>query len=76
MSQAQQRHDQLTVLKAQRKQGEIDTLTYYKGLITILAHTVQNLSDESISESDAKKQIPLILVFLEEQISKLSDRGG
>ncbi len=76
MSNAQDRANQLQALKQQRKQGEIDTLTYYKGLLRILADTVQNLRDEDISEQDAKTQIPLILVFLEEQISKLSDRGG
>jgi len=38
--------------------------------------TVQHLSDEDISEAEANQQIPLVLVFLEEQLAKLGGRGG
>ena len=51
-------------------------LGYYKGLLRIAADLIQNLRDENISEEEAKKQIPLILVFLEEQIAKFAGRGG
>ncbi len=76
MSQAADRLQDLQALKEQRKQGAIDLLTYYKGLLKIAADLVQNLRDEDISEEDAKKQIPLVLTFIEDQISKFSDRGG
>ncbi|NPA92231.1 MAG: hypothetical protein GXO56_00950 [Chloroflexi bacterium] len=76
MSEASKRLTDLNALKEQRKQGALDTLAYYKGLLGILAQVVRNLRDEDISEEDAKAQIPLVLVFLEEQIAKLSDRGG
>ena len=76
MSQAADRLQDLQALKEQRKQGAIDLLTYYKGLLKIAAELVQNLRDEDISEEDAKKQIPLVLAFIEDQISKFSDRGG
>ncbi len=76
MTESQDRLTQLNALKEQRKNGEIGPLEYYRGLLRILADTVQNLRDEDISETDAKTQTPLILVFLEEQIAKLGSRGG
>ncbi len=76
MTNAEDRLSELNALKARRKNGELDATAYYKGLLGILADTVQNLSDEAISEAEVKKQIPLILVFLEEQIGKLAGRGG
>ncbi len=76
MKESEERLAQLEALKAQRKEGTIDTIPYYKALLEILADTVQNLRDEDINERDAKTQIPLILLFLDEQIAKLSGRGG
>ncbi len=76
MTHSEDRLRELEALKEQRKQGSLDTLGYYKGLLRITADLIQNLRDESISETEAKKQIPLILVFLEEQIAKLAGRGG
>ncbi len=76
MTNADDRLSELNALKERRKNGELDVTAYYKGLLGILAATVQNLSDEDISEAEAKKQIPLVLVFLEEQIGKLAGRGG
>ncbi len=76
MTNADDRLADLNAIKAQRKEGAIDTVTYYKELLRIMADLVQNLRDEDISEVEAKKQIPLVLVFLEEQIDKLSARGG
>ncbi|NPA92375.1 MAG: hypothetical protein GXO56_01670 [Chloroflexi bacterium] len=76
MSNAQARLAHLEDLKARRKAGEIELVAYYKELLQILDDTIQHLSDENISENDAKLQIPLVLVFLEEQIDKLAERGG
>jgi hypothetical protein len=76
MTNADDRLNDLNALKARRKNGELDVVAYYKGLLGILATTVQHLQDEEIAEAEAKKQVPLILVFLEEQIGKLADRGG
>jgi hypothetical protein len=76
MTNADDRLNELKVLKERRKNGELDVKAYYKELLEILAATVQNLSDEDIAEGEAKKQIPLVLVFLEEQIGKLAARGG
>ncbi len=76
MTHAEDRLKDLEDLKAQRKAGALDTLTYYKELLRITADLIQNLRDEEIDEAEAKKQIPLVLVFLEEQIDKFSGRGG
>ncbi len=76
MTNADDRLNELKALKERRKNGGLDVVGYYKGLVSILATTVQHLQDEEIAEAEAKKQIPLILVFLEEQIGKLADRGG
>ena len=76
MTHSEDRLRELEALKEQRKQGGLDMLGYYKGLLRITADLIQNLRDENISESEAQKQIPLILVFLEEQIAKLAGRGG
>ena len=76
MTNSEDRLKELAALKEQRKNGELDTVGYYKGLLAILDATVQHLSDEDISEAEAKQQIPLVLVFLEEQLAKLGGRGG
>ncbi len=76
MSNAQARLAHLKDLKARRKAGEIELVPYYKELLSILSDTIQHLCDEDISEHDAKLQIPLVLVFVEEQIDKLAERGG
>ncbi len=74
MSQSASRHHELQDLKEQRKQGRIDVLGYYRGLLAITARLMTNLQQEDISEAEAKKQVPLILVFLEEQIGKMANR--
>ena len=76
MTDSEDRRVELNKLKEQRKNGEIDTISYYKGLLQIAASLLQNLSDEDISEEEAKKQIPLILVFVEDQIEKFAARGN
>ncbi|HIP87051.1 MAG TPA: hypothetical protein EYH27_01255 [Anaerolineales bacterium] len=76
MTHADDRLTELDRLKELRKKGELDTLAYYKGLLKLAADLVQNLRDEDISEEEAKRQLPLVLVFLEEQIDKFKGRGG
>lgn len=76
MTNAADRQNDLQRIKAQRQAGELDTTAYYKALLGVLADLIQNLLEEEISETEAKKQTPLLLVFLEEQIQKFADRGG
>ena len=67
--------EELDRLKESRKQGEISPQEFYAGLLKILGKLTDELKEENISDDDIKKQIPLILVFLEEQISKYAERG-
>jgi hypothetical protein len=65
----------LEALKEKRRKGEIGVPEFYKELLSITASLVKDLQDEDISEEDIKKQIPLVLAFLEDQIDKLESRG-
>ncbi len=67
--------EELEQLKESRKQGKISPKEFYAGLLKILGELTDELKGENISDDDIKKQIPLILVFLEEQISKYAERG-
>jgi len=75
MSDSDDRLAELSHLKEQRKNGEIGIIEYYKGLLKTSASLLQNLWDEDITEEEAKKQIPLLLICLEGQIEKLASRG-
>ena len=65
---------QLKELVESRKKGEISLKEYYKGLISILIDLANSLNEEDISEENIKKQIPLLKVFIMEQIEKMSQR--
>ncbi len=64
-------------LKIQRKEGEIDLKTYYQGLLQVVSELARSLADEvpAMSDEDIADQVPLILLFLEEQIRKFADRS-
>ncbi len=66
---------QLETLKQKRKSGELDAKAFYQELLGLVASLVKELEAENISDEDVKKQIPLMLVFLEEQFKKMKDRG-
>ncbi|WP_459775617.1 hypothetical protein [Aquifex pyrophilus] len=44
-------------------------------MLKLVAKLANELHEEAISEDNVKKQIPLILAFLEEQIKKYAERG-
>lgn len=67
--------ERLKVVEEKRKKGEISTKEFYTELLNILADLKEVLSHEEISENDVKKQIPLLLAFIKDQISKLAERG-
>ena len=67
--------DELQSLKEARKQGQISPRDFYKSLLQLLSKLANELGEEQINDDDVKKQIPLILAFLEEQISKYAERG-
>ncbi len=67
--------EQIQALKSQRKERAISERDFYLGLVTILGRLADSLTDEvQISAADVKKQIPLLLVFLEDQLQKLVAR--
>ena len=68
--------NELKSLKEARKQGQLSAIDFYKSLLQLLSKLANELGEERISDDDVKKQIPLILAFLEEQISKYAERGG
>ncbi len=68
--------DRLEELKLRRKNGELSSRDFYRELLNMTTALVQELKDENISEENIKRQIPLILVFLEEQLKKMKDRGN
>ena len=65
----------LTELNIKRKNGEISAREYYNSLVDLLVELGQSFQEESITEEDIKKQIPLLKVFITEQIKKMSQRG-
>ena len=68
--------EQLKLLKDKRKSGELDQRGFYQEILSLTIKMLQELKEEDISDENVKKQIPLMLVFLEEQLSKMRDRGS
>ncbi len=66
----------LDMLKAKRKEGEITVLEFYRELLRVAIKMAEEMKLEDISEEDAKRQIPLVLAFIEDQLKKFKDRGG
>jgi len=72
---SQELAQELQALKDSRKNGELSPAEFYKKLLELVAKLANELHEEVISEENLKKQIPLILAFLEEQIKKYAERG-
>ncbi len=65
----------LRAIKEQRRAGELDERAFYQRLLELAVQLVQLLLDEpNMSEQDVRKQIPLVLAFLEDQIARYQDR--
>jgi hypothetical protein len=63
-------------LKLKRKNREISESEYYLSLLELSKRIITCLNDEDIQANDIRKQIPLIFVFIDEQINNLAKRGG
>ena len=61
-------------LKQRRKNGELSEKEYYSELLKLAKRVIDTLEEENISCDDVKKQIPLIALFISDQIDKLSKR--
>ncbi len=75
MSRSEEMMKKLTELNMKRKNGEISAREYYNSLVDLLVELGQSFQEENITEEDIKKQIPLLKVFITEQIKKMSQRG-
>jgi len=76
MRRSEELMERLKELNAKRKSGELSARDYYKGLMALLMELANALQEENISDEDVKKQIPLLKVFITEQIKKMSGRGN
>lgn len=63
-------------LKLKRKNGEISEKDYYISLLQLSKRVIDSLEEENISAEDIKKQIPLIVLFIDEQINNFAKRGN
>ncbi len=63
-------------LKLKRKNGEIKEDDYYRELLKLTKRIIESLEEENISSAEVKKQIPLIVLFISEQIEKFAKRGN
>ncbi len=76
MLSSQKLYDTLHRLENERKNGSLSLREFYKGLLELLSNLKEALIAEDINEKQIKKQIPLLLTFLEMQIEDLNKRGG
>ncbi len=69
--------ERLQTIKEQRKAGELSLNGYYQALLELAAALVESLGDEAehLDEKEVRKQVPLILLFVEEQIQKFGERA-
>ncbi len=66
----------LRALKEQRREGTLDLTGYYKELLALAGMLIESLTEEvdKLSEEEVSIQVPLLLVFVEEQIRKFGNR--
>jgi site-specific recombinase XerC len=74
---AAQLAEKLALLKQQRKSGELTLAAYYQELLHMVSMLSSSLAEEvhHMSEDEIAHQIPLMLLFLEEQIRKFQERS-
>ncbi len=76
MESSKELYNSFQELKLKRKNGEISEIEYYSELLKLLKRVVESLKEENISSAEVKKQIPLIVLFISEQIEKFASRGN
>jgi hypothetical protein len=76
MTNSQELTIKLKDLKSQRKCGQISEKEYYKGLLELMKVLIDKLEDEDISSKDIRSQIPLIVLFITDQISEMEGRDN
>jgi len=70
-------HEHLEALKEQRRSQAIDARTYYTELLKLANSLIESLIDEvdRIDNRNIRLQIPLVLLFIEDQIQKFGERS-
>ncbi len=76
MKRSKEMSEKLNELDSKRKNGEISAVDYYKGLMDLLLELAGALKEEELKEEDVKKQIPLLKIFLSDQLKKMEGRGN
>ncbi len=73
---AAQLHDTLRDLKAQRREGEVTLSDYYAALLRMVGDLATSLTEEvdKMDDEEIALQVPLILLFVEEQVRKFGER--
>lgn len=66
-------------IKTRRKEGELDDRAFYRALLSLAIEIGHSLLDElgdngKILAEDVRKQIPLLLAFVEDQIARYRQR--
>ena len=70
---SEQLHQKLLQLEEKRKSGELDMREFYRELLKLAFSLKEFLLDEvdRLEPSELKRQIPIVLVFLEEIIAEM-----
>ena len=74
---ATQLSSHLQDIKAQRKEGSLDLKSYYMELLKMVSDLSASLVDEvpHLSDEEVVLQVPLVLLFAEEQVRKFGNRA-
>jgi len=70
---SEQLHQKLLQLEEKRKSGELDMREFYRELLKLAFSLKEFLLDEvdRLEPAELKRQIPIVLVFLEEIIAEM-----
>lgn len=68
--------NELKALEEKRKNREISSEEFYRGLIELLPIVREELLKENITEDFAKKNTPFILTFIKSMIREFKKRGN
>ncbi len=68
---------ELRNLKAQRRDGDLSLGDYYSALLHMVGELAESLTEEvhAMSEEEIAMQVPLVLLFVEEQVRKFGTRS-
>lgn len=68
--------NELKALEEKRKNREISSEEFYRGLIELLPIVREELLKENITDEFAKKNTPFLLTFMKSMIREFKKRGN